>query len=271
MTSSTACWQTRSRRRSRAHHDGLPTRSRWPGAGGCGPGAAAPAGRSRLISSTLHTSRWSGPRGREASRPAAGGRAGRRSLSEEVRQLAGFEAVVRLLDPRSGGESQVPPPSNRDADTAASLSLTASVSPTAMVRRSRAPAVLARLTRIRNSQVRKEERPSNPPMPRSTPTQVSWTTSSATATFGTNEHASRSIAAWCRCTRVTNARSSPARSAASSCVSVPESTADSLGPPVDGSRRRAAEPPAGRGELRSGRRRCPRRRPRRPRSRCRRR
>ncbi len=65
-----------------------------------------------------------------------------------------------------------------------------------MERRSRVPVVLARLTRMRNSHVRTEERPSNRLMPRSTPTQASWTTSSATARLGTSEQASRSMESW---------------------------------------------------------------------------
>jgi len=92
-------------------------------------------------------------------------------------QLRRVQPAVGLLDPalRRGR----PVSSNRDGSTAGSGS------PTGTLRRSRAPVVLARFTRIRSSQVRNEERPSNPPSPRSTPSHVSWTTSSATATLGT--------------------------------------------------------------------------------------
>jgi hypothetical protein len=48
---------------------------------------------------------------------------------------------------------------------------------------------------MRNNQVFSDERPSKLSRPRSTASQVSWTTSSATA-LGTNEAASRSIGSW---------------------------------------------------------------------------
>ena len=79
----------------------------------------------------------------------------------------------------SGGALHAPAPSNR------AWSTTGPMSSTATLRRSRLPAVLAWLIRMRNSHVRTDERPSKPSSPRSTPTQVSWTTSSATARLGT--------------------------------------------------------------------------------------
>ena len=79
----------------------------------------------------------------------------------------------------SGGACQVPPASKQEAST------TGPMSSTGKLRRSRTPALMARLTRMRNSQVRNDERRSNRPMPRRTPIQASWTTSSATAPLGT--------------------------------------------------------------------------------------
>ena len=78
------------------------------------------------------------------------------------------------------------------------------------------------------SQVFSDDRPSNEPSPRSAASQVSWTTSSATARLGTNDSASRSMAPLCRSTRSTNAPSSPARSRRSSSPS--ESIVGSVSP-----------------------------------------
>jgi hypothetical protein len=58
------------------------------------------------------------------------------------------------------------------------------------------PVLRARFTRMRNSQVFSDARPSKVSRPRSAASQVSWTTSSATARLGTNEAASRSICSW---------------------------------------------------------------------------
>ena len=74
-----------------------------------------------------------------------------------------------------GGDIHAPDASNRARST------TGPASPTARVRCSRTPVLVARLTRIRNSHVRNDERPAKPSIPRSTPTHVSCTTSSATA------------------------------------------------------------------------------------------
>src|SRR5690348_4064061 len=87
----------------------------------------------------------------------------------------------------SGGSAQPPAPSNRAGSTAGSGSATGTL------RCSLLPVVRARFTRIRNTQVFSDERPSNPSRPRSTASQVSWTTSSATARFGTNDAARASI------------------------------------------------------------------------------
>ena len=54
-----------------------------------------------------------------------------------------------------------------------------------IVRRSRSPRVRAWLRAIWKTQVRKLERPSKRSRPRRTPSQVSCTTSSATAVLGT--------------------------------------------------------------------------------------
>jgi len=59
-------------------------------------------------------------------------------------------------------------------------------------RPSRAPRVRARFTRIRKIQVFNEERPSNHLRPLMTPSQVSWTTSSAAPRSATKGRASRS-------------------------------------------------------------------------------
>ena len=79
----------------------------------------------------------------------------------------------------SGGTCQVPAASNLAA------LITGSMSFTGTLRRSRAAALTARLITMRMSHVRNVDRCSNLPMPRSTPTQASWATSSATARFGT--------------------------------------------------------------------------------------
>jgi hypothetical protein len=49
---------------------------------------------------------------------------------------------------------------------------------------------------MRQSQVLNEERPSNRSIPRSTPSHVSWTTSSATAGSATYSDARRTRGAW---------------------------------------------------------------------------
>ena len=104
------------------------------------------------------------------------------------------------------GSAHAPAPSNRPGLTAGS------VGSRGMWRCSRTPEVRARLTRMRNNHVLNEDRPSNRSMPRTTPIHVSWTTSSATASLGTNVRARRSSAPWYRPTRTTNDCSSPSRS-----------------------------------------------------------
>ena len=65
------------------------------------------------------------------------------------------------------------------------------------------------LSRIWKIQVRSAERPSNRSMPLITPSQVSCTTSSATARLGTCASASRISAGLSSSTSVANAASSP--------------------------------------------------------------
>ena len=115
--------------------------------------------------------------------PPGGGQGALEVVGDQLDRLLADEVT-----PSQTGAAQPPAASKRDWSTAGSAV------PIAMLRRSRSPVVLARLTRMRNSQVRNEERSSKPPMPRTTPIQVSWTTSSATARLGTNEEASRSMA-----------------------------------------------------------------------------
>ena len=91
----------------------------------------------------------------------------------------------------AGGDDHPPAALNRSGGTAGSSMRSVGVS-----RRSRTPAVRARLTTMRNSHVFSDDRPSNRSMPRTTPSQVSCTTSSATARLGTNVDASRSRGAW---------------------------------------------------------------------------
>jgi hypothetical protein len=98
--------------------------------------------------------------------------------------------MLGRLDPVLGRIGPGPAASNRAGST------TGSGSATGTLRCSRVPVVRARLTKIRNSHVLSDDRPSNPSSPRSAASQVSCTTSSATARLGTNEAASRSIGSW---------------------------------------------------------------------------
>ena len=142
-------------------------------------------------------------------------RAGSSSIQTRMRS-ASLPASIRPSATSiqcSGGSAQPPEASNRDGSTAGSGSATG------MLRCSRVPVFRAWFTRMANSQVLSDERPSNPPRPRNTASQVSWTTSSAMARLGTNEAASRSIGSWCRSTRPMNARSSPERNRSSSSPS----------------------------------------------------
>src|SRR2546421_2207245 len=75
------------------------------------------------------------------------------------------------------------------------------------------------LVRIRKIHVLSVERPSNEPMPFSTPTHASWTTSSATARLPTYRRATLSIDAPCSRTSLVNVASSPARRASITEVS----------------------------------------------------
>ena len=87
------------------------------------------------------------------------------------------------------------------------------------LRLSRWPRVFAVLTRIRKIHVRSDERPSNPFKPRSTPSQASCTTSSATASVDTYIRATRRIDAPSSPTSIMKAVSSPARSSSTSARS----------------------------------------------------
>ena len=85
---------------------------------------------------------------------------------------------------------------------------------------SRAPRVLARLTKMVNVHVRSDERPSNLARPLSIPSQASWTTSSADCGLSTNDRASRNMVGDHRSTSWDIASSSPARSSATRSASV---------------------------------------------------
>ena len=61
-------------------------------------------------------------------------------------------------------------------------------------RDSRSARVFAVFVRMRKIQVLSDERPSKRPIPRSTPSHASWTTSSATAALWTKPRASRRMA-----------------------------------------------------------------------------
>ena len=152
------------------------------------PGAAGPAGspRSRPAPRTPLAAHPFDVA--EQSRPARW-RAGSAEPAGRGRRASGVEAVVHPLDP--GLRRAASRRRRRTGAARPTAALTASAPGT--LRCSCAPAVLARLTRIRNSQVFNDDRPSKPSMPRTPPSQVSWTTSSATARLGTNEDASRSI------------------------------------------------------------------------------
>src|SRR5712691_2063977 len=120
------------------------------------------------MSRSSTTSRW-----REGSSPIQA-RMRSASLPASIRLSA---ASIQC----SGGSAQPPSPPNRDGSTAGSGSATGTL------RCSLLPVLLARFTRMRNSQVFSDERPSKFSRPRSAASQVSWTTSSATARLGTNE------------------------------------------------------------------------------------
>ncbi len=87
------------------------------------------------------------------------------------------------------------------------------------VRFSRLPRVRAMFRRIPKIQVRRAERPSKRSMPLRTPTQVSWTTSSATAREGTCAIARRSNAGDSSSTSDAYASRSPRRSASTNSAS----------------------------------------------------
>jgi hypothetical protein len=123
-----------------------------------------------------------------------------------------------------GGDIQCPAQrapggSNRSGATAGSSGPTSAKNGT--LRRSWRPRVLAVLTRIRNSQVRSDERPWKRPSCRSMPSQASWATSSATARSPpTYAIATPTMAAWWRLTSEAKAASSPSTRRVTSSRSV---------------------------------------------------
>ena len=129
------------------------------------------------------------------------GRSGRHCLTRDA-SLSATTRASTASDQGSGGWLHSPAAVNRPS----------SGSPDGTDRASRAPAVLARLARMWNSQVFTDERPSNRSIPRTTPSHVSCTTSSATARLGTIDSAKRNNRGWYLDTSDANAASSPARS-----------------------------------------------------------
>src|ERR687887_2475525 len=141
------------------------------------------------------------------------------SISASMRATASAESRARSgsSHQRTGGAAhspiELPSRTKRSGSTAAnspSVSSRASAA-NGTVRRSRSPRVRARLTRMLNTQVRSDDRPSKRSMPVSTPSHASCTTSSAAAWLGTYIRATRSIDGDQRATRSMNASSSPAR------------------------------------------------------------
>ena len=80
-----------------------------------------------------------------------------------------------------------------------------------VLRCSRPAVVRARFSRMWNSHVLNDDRPSKRSTPRTTASQVSWTTSSATERFATTVPASLSNLVWYMATRLAKAASSPSR------------------------------------------------------------
>src|SRR6185369_13390544 len=135
---------------------------------------------SLLIPSTSRsstTSRW------RAGRSSIQTRTCPASLPASIRRSA---ASIQC----SGGSAQPPSPPNRVGSTAGSGSATGTL------RCSLLPVLRARFTRMRNSHVFSDDRPWKASRPRSAASQVSCTTSSATARLGTNDAASASIGSW---------------------------------------------------------------------------
>src|SRR5512133_4178991 len=141
------------------------------------------------------------------------------AISDSMRLTASSEASARSgsSHQRTGGAAHAPAPlparTKRSGSTAANSPSVSSRASAAKgtERRSRSPRVRARLTRMLNTHVRSDERSSKRSSPRSAASQVSCTTSSATAALGTYMRATRIIVGDQRTTRSMNASSSPAR------------------------------------------------------------
>ena len=119
--------------------------------------------------------------------------------------------------PRTAGSGRAGPGSGRGRPRGSSPPVSAATTAeNGTLRASRSPRVLARLVRMRNSQVFNVERSSKRSRPLTTASHVSCTTSSAAWRSRTCSRATRSIVAWWRPTSVRKARSSPRRSRARS-------------------------------------------------------
>ena len=138
-------------------------------------------------------------------------------------------AIVSAASRRSsgphalGGAAQCPgkrvsSPRNRSGSTAGSDS-SPTTAENGIDRPSRWPRVFAMFVRMRKIQVLRLERPSKAPIPLRTASQVSCTTSSATARLATYMRATRSIDGPYSLTSRLNVSSSPSRSAPTTEVS----------------------------------------------------
>src|SRR6266568_4970949 len=114
---------------------------------------------------------------------------------EQAQDLLGEHHAVRACVPPGRGVDGRPPPgvlASGDADPVI-CGPSSGASDQGSVLASRAPRVLARLTRIENVHVRSEDLPSNFARPLSIPSQASWTTSSADCGLPTKDLATRSM------------------------------------------------------------------------------
>ena len=136
------------------------------------------------------TSRWFGGSASIARETSA-------SVSLDSSRSSGVDAHPVGGSAQRPGEPGWPSDRNRSGSTDGSTSGSAAqTEEKGTLRASRCPRVFAVFTRIRKIHVRSDERPSKPSSPFSTPTQASWTTSSATARVETYIRAMRSIAGW---------------------------------------------------------------------------
>src|SRR5262249_47634191 len=159
------------------------------------------------MSRSSRTARWEG-----------GSRSSSRRITSIVsaasRRASGTPAQLE------GGTAQCPgkrspSPRKRSGGTVASLR-SSPRDAKGTLRASRPPRVLAVLVTIRKSHVFSDDRPSNRSIPLRTPSQASWTTSSATDRLDTNICATRSIPAPYSRISSANAASSPARNPSTS-------------------------------------------------------